>query len=703
MEQQLKLNIINQVIGAQSIDEFKNKINALPADLNKVNQGTQNLKTQLIEAFKGGTIEGFITLLGAIPTPLKVIAGAAAIAKEALDFALVGEKANAVETRFERMAQNSGLVAESMKIGLKAATKGMLDDVDTLTVANKAISALGGTASRLPEILTLSRNISKSLGKDFKETYEDISMFLEVGNKKVLRQYGLVFELKDAYEKAAKAAGLQADQLTEAQQQQVRLNVLLTQAAPKYGAIADNISPIKGLVTQIEVSSKNTLDHILGWYANVDTNALESLGVIKTGDSRQQKQYEEALDQVNELSAALKRLNEDRFGAKGVSEVAAYAQEIDEVGRKLRSAKEEAERLLIERSGRSDAELYRQLAESEKANPGVKLEQTAEQKAAIAEAAKKKLIEASKKYAEQIKREETSIRKFVDQEESQIAIERLKLELTGQSSAEIEKETFAVSLRNKAIKESEGYSEKSKQKIKEETEQIIKHRQALIDDLEQQKKTFGSGAKTAMREYIEDAKDIASQTKNMFKSAFQNIEDSMVNFVKSGELNFKKFADNVIDDLIRIQVKQAEAGLISGIGSLFSGGFSGGTVTAGETAVPSTTLSANGNVMTSMGPMKLNKYANGGIARSPQLSIFGEGRQPEAYVPLPDGRTIPVTMRGQGGSGGGDVFNISVNIASDGSTNSSGDSKAKDIANHIAVTVKNVLSAEKRNGGLLAR
>jgi hypothetical protein len=60
-------------------------------------------------------------------------------------------------------------------------------------------------------------------------------------------------------------------------------------------------------------------------------------------------------------------------------------------------------------------------------------------------------------------------------------------------------------------------------------------------------------------------------------------------------------------------------------------------------------------------------------------------------------------MRGQGGSGAGDVFNISVNIASDGSTNSSGDSQAKDIANHIAVTVKNVLIAEKRNGGLLAR
>lgn len=79
----------------------------------------------------------------------------------------------------------------------------------------------------------------------------------------------------------------------------------------------------------------------------------------------------------------------------------------------------------------------------------------------------------------------------------------------------------------------------------------------------------------------------------------------------------------------------------SGGGGLFGGitKFLGSWLTGG------TTQSANGNVMTEYGPLQLQKYARGGIARSPQLSIFGEGRQPEAYVPLPDGRSIPVTIR----------------------------------------------------------
>lgn len=59
---------------------------------------------------------------------------------------------------------------------------------------------------------------------------------------------------------------------------------------------------------------------------------------------------------------------------------------------------------------------------------------------------------------------------------------------------------------------------------------------------------------------------------------------------------------------------------------------------------------ANGGIMTGSGPLPLNTYATGGIASSPQFALFGEGRMNEAFVPLPDGRSIPVTMSG-GGSG----------------------------------------------------
>jgi tape measure domain-containing protein len=59
------------------------------------------------------------------------------------------------------------------------------------------------------------------------------------------------------------------------------------------------------------------------------------------------------------------------------------------------------------------------------------------------------------------------------------------------------------------------------------------------------------------------------------------------------------------------------------------------------------TLLAGGGVMTAQGQRALpvHRYAAGGVATSAQHAIFGEGSTPEAYVPLADGRTIPVTLK----------------------------------------------------------
>lgn len=61
-------------------------------------------------------------------------------------------------------------------------------------------------------------------------------------------------------------------------------------------------------------------------------------------------------------------------------------------------------------------------------------------------------------------------------------------------------------------------------------------------------------------------------------------------------------------------------------------------------AIASAINFADGGVMTRGGPLELHRYAFGGVASRPQLALFGEGRMPEAYVPLPDGRSIPVTV-----------------------------------------------------------
>lgn len=127
------------------------------------------------------------------------------------------------------------------------------------------------------------------------------------------------------------------------------------------------------------------------------------------------------------------------------------------------------------------------------------------------------------------------------------------------------------------------------------------------------------------------------------------------------------------------------------------------------------TASANGNIMTDHGPLPLQKYSNGGIAKSAQISIFGEGRTPEAYVPLPDGRSIPVTLNAGNNNGeqvGGNNVSIVINVTGSGDstsetqdgTGSDGDKSLNDsrkLANAIKTAVKNEIYNQSRPGGML--
>lgn len=100
--------------------------------------------------------------------------------------------------------------------------------------------------------------------------------------------------------------------------------------------------------------------------------------------------------------------------------------------------------------------------------------------------------------------------------------------------------------------------------------------------------------------------------------------------------------------------------LSSGLGGFFSGSRGPGNI--GGTAGNLPALFADGGIMTSTGPVPLRRYAGGGVATGPQLALYGEGSHNEAYVPLPDGRSIPVNVKGNGASASGHTFNTVFNF-----------------------------------------
>ena len=166
-------------------------------------------------------------------------------------------------------------------------------------------------------------------------------------------------------------------------------------------------------------------------------------------------------------------------------------------------------------------------------------------------------------------------------------------------------------------------------------------------------------ALAANNEALKEQNDIARELGLTFTSAF---EDAMVSGKKLGQV-MAGVAQDLYRLFLRKTVSEPAMGWFSstlagsGLGNLFGNWFNS-SAASNLTAFSSmdfgsinafSTAFARGGIMTDRGPLPLHTYASGGIADRPQLAVFGEGRRPEAYVPLPDGRSIPVTMQGGGG------------------------------------------------------
>lgn len=164
----------------------------------------------------------------------------------------------------------------------------------------------------------------------------------------------------------------------------------------------------------------------------------------------------------------------------------------------------------------------------------------------------------------------------------------------------------------------------------------------------------GQEIKLLVSEYkdLEDQQRRTKETTQALQKATDSFFNRLIDGFADGKISAAEFGQAALEIFKQIVTARDSVtgqslapGILSGIGNSLSGIFS------------SIFPFANGGIMTSGGPLPLRMYKNGGIANSPQVAIFAEEDKPEAYVPLPDGRSIPVTL-----TGGGGAMKIDVNI-----------------------------------------
>jgi tape measure domain-containing protein len=161
--------------------------------------------------------------------------------------------------------------------------------------------------------------------------------------------------------------------------------------------------------------------------------------------------------------------------------------------------------------------------------------------------------------------------------------------------------------------------------LKQEVQQRLLAEQGIVDEIGRQQQALEN-----LNRQQQLLSDLTQSIGNTLSQGIIGGIDAAIEAAMTGaeglEDKLKAIASGVLKDIGSALIR---FGLNSLAGGLGLGGF---------------LKFADGGVMTNAGPLPLRRYAGGGIANSPQMAVYGE-RGPEAYVPLPDGRNIPVKVQ----------------------------------------------------------
>ena len=255
-----------------------------------------------------------------------VVGAAITAAKFAFDTAFEGEKINAINRQFEILATSQGLAAGALKDSLTQISAGLIDDTNLSKIAASAIVTLGESASKLPQLLEVSRKVAFLLGQDFESTFGRIVNAVENGNTRTLKNLNIIIDTDIVYRDFARTLGLTASELNQAQKQQALLNAVIDEGARSFKNIDTELTPLANSFQRLKVTIGQNLDDIAVKFTNafgggitkaIDlvNKGLQGLGPQSAGDRVDEltKKIEYQTKKINEYRASL----EVRDEAKG--------------------------------------------------------------------------------------------------------------------------------------------------------------------------------------------------------------------------------------------------------------------------------------------------------------------------------------------------------------------------------------------------
>ena len=320
----------------------------------------------------------------------------------------------------------------------------------------------------------------------------------------------------------------------------------------------------------------------------------------KIAEVRKQQERELASIQAGYMDQINAMLGIEKSELQKINELIAQQPErYAEVAQRLREMAAQQDVVIANtRKIRLEQELVNNAYEAGRAFVGIQLEATKNAQLRLAPTQlERDLIEEQFRLTEQI---ESSRKSILGYQEAMLAYQTEESDRTAQQIRQIEE--YEARLKS-ATNVLQGQSELRQENIRKDYEA---------------NREFNVGWKNAMDRYVEDSRNAADQARNIFGTVTRGMEDLIVNFVKTGKLSLKDFANSIIETFVRIQAQRL-------IGGIFGGASGAGGIFSALIGPPGRALG---------GPVAAN---------SPYM--VGE-RGPELFIPSTAGRIMPNNQLG---------------------------------------------------------
>ena len=168
---------------------------------------------------------------------------------------------------------------------------------------------------------------------------------------------------------------------------------------------------------------------------------------------------------------------------------------------------------------------------------------------------------------------------------------KIRDEMAKSTMPELEQKYYDITAAAKASAKAAIEAEEARRKEKLDPAEVEAYYAAALKGSDALKKAqeeaynksreFSTGWHSAFNSYYSDATNTANQVKKVFDTVTKGLEDTLVNFVKTGKFQWKDFLSSVAEMILRSGIQRLIAEAFGGITDLFSSGSGGGSLLGG--------------------------------------------------------------------------------------------------------------------------